>query len=385
MQGCYQDDVEETLKELPKDLDETYARMLRKIPPTASRDRVIRLLQCLSVAIRPPHVEELAEVLALDFDGPEGAPPELKGRRPLEDRKRDVLSMCSSLITLVGNDGYDFIQFSHFSVKEFLTSHRLSTSEQYKDISRFHIKDEDAHTTLAQACLGTLLRLDRLDGSLGLKEYASQHWVKHAQFGTVSTRIEIGMRRLFDSAKPYFAAWLKLHDIDDRQDDIYEGSDNSADFDSPDLAPDLYNSAIFDKSADRGSPLYYASLCGFRDLAAHVIGEHREQVNVRGGHYHFPLVAALYNGHDDVTALLCQYYADMDTPLDAPLQVASMDGRIDVVRWLLDNGANPNVQQDDYQSPIDLAVVGGHEEVVRTLLEHPDGVCIISCTLLSCT
>jgi hypothetical protein len=315
LQDCHQNDIEKTLKQLPESLDVTYARMLRKIAQSPSEHRIIRLLQCISVAIRPLRVEELAEVLALDFDGPEGAPPELKDRRQLEYQQQDVLSFCPGLISLVDNDDSSVIQFSHFTVKEFLTSHRLAA---FHDISQFHIKDELAHTTIAQACLGTLLRLD---GSSGLKGYASQHWVEHARFGTVSSRIAIGMRRLFDSAEPYFAAWLKLHDIDHVIDD--RGG---------------Y------KSADRGSPLYYASLCGFRDLATHIIGKHREQVNARGVHRHFPLLAALCNGHLDVAELLHRHGADVD----APLQVASMDGRSDsIVQWLLDHRARSDSQQDD--------------------------------------
>ena len=110
LQGCPQSDIEQTLEKLPESLDETYARILKNITK-ASRDLVIRLLECLSVAIRPMRVEELAEVLALDFDGPEGVPPELKDCRQLEDRKRDVLSICSSFILLVGNDDFGVIQF----------------------------------------------------------------------------------------------------------------------------------------------------------------------------------------------------------------------------------------------------------------------------------
>jgi hypothetical protein len=312
LQDCPQKVVEETLKELPESLDETYARMLRNIAGSASEHSIIRLLQCLSVAIRPLRIEELAEVLALDFDGPEGAPPELDDHRPLEDRQCDVVSLCSNLISPVDDSG--IIRFSHFTVKEFLTCQRLST---FHDISQFHIEDEPAHTTIAQACLGTLLRLD---GSSGLKEYASQHWVEHAQFGTVSARIAIGMRRLFDPAEPYFAAWLELHDIDHVID---------------------HRSGY--QAADRGSPLYYASLCGFCDLAAHIIFEHPEQVNARGGHCHFPLLVALCNGHFDVAELLHRHGADVD----ASLQVASMDGRSDVVRWLFDHGAHSDSQQDD--------------------------------------
>jgi hypothetical protein len=39
-----------------------------------NRDHARRLLQCLVVAIRPLRVEELVEVLALDFDGAGGIP-----------------------------------------------------------------------------------------------------------------------------------------------------------------------------------------------------------------------------------------------------------------------------------------------------------------------
>ena len=343
LQDCPQNNIEKTLKELPESLDETYARILKNITK-ASRDLVIRLLECLSVAIRPMRVEELAEVLALDFDGPKGTPPELKDCRQLEDRKRDVLSICSSFILLVGNDDFGVIQFSHFSVKEFLTSDRLFTSNE---ISQFHINDELAHTTLAQACLGTLLRLD---DSSGLKKYASRHWVEHAQFGTVSSQITIGMRRLFDSAEPYFAAWLKLHDIDDRWDHF--GSD---------------------KTTDRGSPLYYASLCGFRDLAAHIIVNHPKQIRAKGGRNHSPLAASLYKRHFDVAELLHKHRAILQVPGHhnrTPLHAASVGGLVDVAEWLLSHKANVDSQDSQGNTPLHVATSNGHVEIVKLLLSH---------------
>ena len=70
----------------------------------ANRDHAHRLLQCLTVAIRPLRVEELAEILALDFEDAEGATPKLNSDWRWDDRQRAVLSTCSSLITLV-DDG----------------------------------------------------------------------------------------------------------------------------------------------------------------------------------------------------------------------------------------------------------------------------------------
>jgi hypothetical protein len=55
------------LEKLPKTLDETYERVLKNINEN-NRDDARRLLHCLAVAIRPLRVEELAEILAFDFD-----------------------------------------------------------------------------------------------------------------------------------------------------------------------------------------------------------------------------------------------------------------------------------------------------------------------------
>jgi hypothetical protein len=63
---CSAPRVRHMLKELPETLDETYERILRDINK-ANRDHAHRFLQCLTVAVRPLRVAELAEVLAVDF------------------------------------------------------------------------------------------------------------------------------------------------------------------------------------------------------------------------------------------------------------------------------------------------------------------------------
>ena len=56
-------------------MDETYERVLRDIHED-NREHARRLLHCLAVAVRPLHVEELAEILTFDFDVAEGGIPE---------------------------------------------------------------------------------------------------------------------------------------------------------------------------------------------------------------------------------------------------------------------------------------------------------------------
>ena len=241
-----------TLDELPESLDETYERILKEIKKP-NRDHARRLLQCLVVAIRPLRVEELAEVLAVDFEGKEEF-PKLNPNWRWEDEEQALLASCSSLISIIETDGSRVVQFSHFSVREFLTSTRLATS--IGEVSRYHIALEPAHTILAQASMSVLLRpddhdeqsVDGVGNNSPLAKYAAKHWVAHAQFEHVSSYLRNSMESLFDLEKPYFAAWLKLHDID------------------PTFPSDSTFPALRPGKRGAASPLYYAALCGLQDL-----------------------------------------------------------------------------------------------------------------------
>ncbi|KAF8259887.1 hypothetical protein EI94DRAFT_1750217, partial [Lactarius quietus] len=234
LKHCFPPNLRQFLNELPETLDETYERMLRGINK-AQKDNAHRLLRCLTVAVRPLRVEELAELLAFDYQASSsGGIPTLKEDWRWDDQEEAVLSTCSSLITIIASGDSRVVQFSHFSVKEYLTSPRLARSH-----------GEPAHTILAQACLATLLQPDKRAGNSGGKEfplikYAAQHWADHAQFENVTSRVQDGMGDLFDASKPHFAAWLDVHDIDEEWTDF-----------------------SYERSECRGSPLYYASFCGF--------------------------------------------------------------------------------------------------------------------------
>ena len=354
LQHCIPPNLRQYLNELPDTLDETYDRILKGINK-AQKDNAHRLLQCLTVAVRPLLVEELAELLAFDFHASSsGGIPTLKEDWRWDNEEEAVLSTCSSLITIIPRDDSRVVQFSHFSVREYLTSPRLAQSP-HGDVSRFRIDLEPAHTIMAQACLATLLGLDEHAGNSDAKgspllKYAAQHWVDHAQFEKVSSRVQDGMDNLFDSSKPHFAAWLQVHDID-------EGW-NSFSLPSPDGA---------------GTPLYYAATCGFYDLAERLITKHPEQVNARGGRNLFPLPAALYKRHLHVANLLHRHGAVVNPQGDAeytPLHAASVYEQIDRMRWLLDHDADANVQACCDYTPLFEAACNMNFEALQVLLDH---------------
>ncbi len=168
----------------------TYERILKEIKKPNKRLAQC-VLQSLVVAVRPLRVEELAEVLAVDFDDAEGI-PRLKPGWRWEDQEQALLIACSSLIAIVQAGDSRIVQFSHFSVKEFLTSSRLATASG--EVSNYHIDLEPAHTILAQACLGVLLQIqDDVEGCTPddhlLARYAAEHWTTHAGFAEVSSRL----------------------------------------------------------------------------------------------------------------------------------------------------------------------------------------------------
>src|SRR6266849_7817424 len=124
LRDCLPSSVRRTLRVLPESLDETYERILKEIKKP-NRDLARRVLQCLVVASRPLRVAELAEVLTVDFDDAEGIPRPISDWR-WEDQEQALLIACSSLIAIVEAGFSRVVQFSHFSVKEFLTSPRLA-------------------------------------------------------------------------------------------------------------------------------------------------------------------------------------------------------------------------------------------------------------------
>jgi len=343
------------------------------------------MLQCLVAAVRPLRVEELAEILAFDFSA-EGI-PKLNANWRWEDQEEAVMSACSSLVIVFEDGDSRVVQFSHFSVKEYLMSTRLAESS--RDVSYYHIPLKLAHTILAQACLGVLLRLDdRIDRdkikAFPLAKYAAEHWVKHARFENVSSYVKDGMECLFDADKPHYATWLWVYNEDHFGDSMET------------MVPDTPEAV----------PLYYAALFGFYDLTAHLLAEHPEDIHAKGGYEVTPLHASASDGNVEVFSLLVEHFPNLDikgdvdqTPLHlasmkghlvigqqlldrgadvnahdmsdwTPLYVAAMCGQVDSTRMLLELGASINASDVDNETPLYVASQLGYVEVVRLLLEH---------------
>jgi len=354
---CLPGRIQHALDELPETLDATYERTLREIDNT-NWEFARRLLQCVAMAARPLGVEELAEFLAFDFNAVQI--PKYREDWRLEDPLEAVLSTCSSLLALVNVGRSPVIQFSHFSVKEFLMSTRFA--ERRDIVSRhYHISPTPSHTLLAQACLGILLHLPEKITKEGLMKfplagYAAEHWFKHARFEGVSENADEGMKQLFDRREPHLAVWLWIYDPT-RPSSSWD-QDNRA---TASLPP-------------RGTPLHYAAFCGLNNIVKVLAIENSRNVNSRSFvDDSTPLHLASQERHVEFVRLLVEHGADraaQDKDGWTPLHRASERGHVEVARILVEGGADLAIQDKDGSTPLHRASQRGHAEFARLLLEH---------------
>jgi ankyrin repeat protein len=332
-------------------LDETYERILLEIDEE-KREYAVRLLQCLAFSRRPLHVKELAEAIAVELGA--GSIPTLNVNLRPGEADEAVLSACSTLVAIIKpavyNNDVRLVQFSHYSVKEFLTSDRLANSNR-KDLSQYYISPEPAHTILAQTCISTLLQPDidigDITDSFPLAEYAAQNWFHHAQCDVVASQILDGMDRLFDPDRRHFTMWISIHDIDDHRP----------------LEPSMKIEA---------SPLYYAALCGIESLVEHLVITRRQDPNQSHGKHGTPLLVAIVSGHTRIVRVLLEHAADVNgrnTDHDPPLVTALTYNRLDIAHLLLSHEADINAFDSEGFPALYIAVLTRNLNVLEFLLK----------------
>jgi ankyrin repeat protein len=314
-----------------------------------------RLFQCVAAASRPLRAEELAEFLAFDFKA--GSSPTFLADWRSEDPENEVLSICSTLLVVVKpRSGSPVIQFAHFSVKEYLTSARLAETKD--TISRFHVSMTPAHTIVGQACLSFLLHLDENITGDSLKdfplaEYAAEHWVDHARFENVSSRLQDGMKRLFDPSKSHLSVWVWIYDPE-------EPSRRSERPERPEEA--------------RATPLHYAVVCNMNDVATFLIVEHSQDVNARGfDEQETPLLVSSRLEHVEIARVLLKHGADTearDNSDFSPLEQVANNGHAELAQVLLEHGADANARDKTRCTPLYWASGIGQLAVAQVLLSH---------------
>ncbi|KAI0264856.1 hypothetical protein BC834DRAFT_970425 [Gloeopeniophorella convolvens] len=374
---CPLSKIRPTLKSLPTTLHATYEATLERISEE-KWDYAHRLFQFLSFSRRPLYVEDLAEALAVSLDE---EIPTYHDDWLSDDPESVVLSTCpGNFIQVTCDDGNDdsrnddpryfpppplpwpvlsdrdrrVVQFTHFSVKEFLTSDQLSRSKA--NVSRFRVLPRPSHAILAKTCLGILLRPNDApaveqsfpdERYLYPNNYAVTFWDEHARFEDVSASLLKTMALLLDPTKPHFASYSRSREPHQH---VPQAS----------LLP--------------GTPLYFATLSGLPSIVEHILASGSHDINARGGEHDTALHAAVNVCSLTVIRLLLDRDADINAQGGRhgnALRAAVSKGKLDIIELLLDHGADTNLSQSDHRwSALQMAAEDGKLDVVRLLLDR---------------
>ncbi|CUS15218.1 unnamed protein product, partial [Tuber aestivum] len=147
--------VRAALRELPKDLDSVYLRILNSIHET-QREYIRRAMHWLAFSAEPLTLGQLEEAIVITSDVNKYG----ENSEPLFNEK-SLISICPSLISF--EDAWDDeassqenrrLRLAHFSVKEYLISERAAQGPS----SYYHISEEKANLLMGHACLSRILR-----------------------------------------------------------------------------------------------------------------------------------------------------------------------------------------------------------------------------------
>ncbi|KAF8531910.1 ankyrin repeat protein, partial [Gautieria morchelliformis] len=374
------------LTDLPPTLYETYDRILLHIDER-DRGHALKLLQWLAFSVDKVSLSEAVDILATNPDAVNGP---LFDRDRRFDDPRDILTICSSLVTftvvqpdpeyLESKDRGNFteLRLAHFSVREYLVSEGLRS---HFKLTIYHCNEKQANTFIAKTCLAYLLQFKQhgciSEGtciSHPLCSYAARYWIRHAQPDNDNdTELRRLIMALLQSKNAgVYSNWLELDNIHPkaRGTPIYYTSMAGLARASQDL---LENGAdVHAQGGLYGNALQAASLRGHQ-ATVELLLEKGADVNAQGGRYGNVLQAASSEGHQATVKLLLEKGAYVNAQgggyYGNALQAASSQGHQATVELLLENGAYVNMQGGYYGNALQAASSGGHQATVELLLE----------------
>lgn len=319
--------VKKALTSLPKNLDETYDRILLEIDDYHQAE-VMKALQALIVTVKPLTLDEIVEILAVDLDSvPPRFDPDSRLLNP-----RSILSMCSSLVTFAPEyrsiDSFIHaarvpqvyaLRLAHASVADYLTQPRPSGP------SKFRFSQHSAKQFFVRTCIAYLLNPQFANGHERSKvkqclrkfpflSHAVRFWPiylerdEDAHEDHIEPNTRELLQRFFATSKlpkgGNFAFWVGM---------LISSS------------PDNY---ILNTH-----PLYYAASYGLTEVVRVILDTERDiDINQLGGRAHSSaLHVAVYRDHFDVVKLLLERGANPDLPNDkgeSPLYWAMLNDRM---------------------------------------------------------
>jgi hypothetical protein len=193
--------INQALQLLPRDLDETYERILVRVP-AGNAQEALSALNWVTFATRPLFIEELIEICAIHLE----SDPEFdKEERYLPG---DILDLLPGLLTITpvlkASDDFMYsthvVTFAHFSVHEYLLRDRILSSPA-RD---YAIDPQYSNSFIASCCLAYLSCCNTFQlhkDSYALRGYAWDFWAWHTvwEIGKSKQELSTKAEELFNS------------------------------------------------------------------------------------------------------------------------------------------------------------------------------------------
>jgi hypothetical protein len=175
-------EIDEILHSLPKDLTESYDRLLSRVDESVSQEVAVAL-EWLSLSKRPLFIEEILEGVIVNPD----TTPIYNPDRLLN--ATDLLSCLTGLITIEPEVPPDeqikverhIVALAHSSVRDYLTS---PNSRNTAAFGRYHFEQKIAHEFIARSCVEYLIcckLVSWVNNNYPLAKYSDHYWTQHAE------------------------------------------------------------------------------------------------------------------------------------------------------------------------------------------------------------
>ena len=376
-------EVREALRTLPKTLTETYDKILDSVP---KRSYIRAALQWIACSVRPLSLEELAVAAVID---PAVAKPNASENQ-LRGGGETIRKMLSKLIDVQKVERaslWDFftqrsrskswfdlkkdfnrsceypnhiVVFSHSSVRDYL----LQRHDDASISCSFSFSEDMAHRFIAKSCFAliqcataSVVNEAHGEGLRSLLMYIARHWHTHA--ARLPDEEPGSLARLLNE-EPLAVKFLLLAK-DEHRDESFE------DIVGFEQSPT--------KSPSPGQKLQYAACSGLKSGLNAIIASNPDlDVDASTEAGETALSFACERGHWQIASTLLKRGADPNKHggMFVPLICASEHGVDDIVRELIDHGADVNVECEyfDECTPLLEAIKAGHLSTIELLLLH---------------
>ncbi|KAF4964161.1 hypothetical protein FSARC_7890, partial [Fusarium sarcochroum] len=352
-------DVSRCLMTLPRNLNETHHRMIESVHADYKSES-IRLLQFLVHSERPIELAEAIEIIAIRMDQAQGRLGFDTGNRIFNSS--DIMKYCPGMISIVRveNDEGSIskeVHLTHFSVKEYLQQNAtfcLSNSA----------------ITITQACLTYMTDIYgakyRMFFDFPLAIYAAKTWVAFAvESDPRSDEMEACLRAAIEGSE--HANMINV----ERGQSIFHVDGNNLETvklfveygAEPEAWPRFYNVVLL-----------YASVNEHTELVKQLI---EVGVDVNGCDTYderqvYPLLAASTRGHLEIVRHLLQAGAIAKVPhcsIGPPIKEALLSGHFETVKLLMEWGAGLDECGNHWDRILEFVVYDGELEIVQRLLD----------------